>query len=74
MKNINFPIFKSKLADVNQRFDLSDIVERKKYFELKAGPEIVKIKKFLKKNTFLLMHYGKFYNFLQKVMYVQFSF
>ena len=59
MKNIDFPIFKTKLADANQRFDLSDIAERKKYFELKAGPEIAKIKKFLEKNTFVAYLLGK---------------
>ena len=36
-----------------QKFMLEDPVERRKYFEAKAGPEIEKLREFLEKNTFL---------------------
>lgn len=43
----DFPIFKTKIDGKNEKFNLNDPAERKKYFELKAGPEIKKIKEYL---------------------------
>ena len=40
MKNFPFPIFKTKKEGLPQKFMLEDPVERRKYFEAKAGPEI----------------------------------
>lgn len=56
---MEFPIFKTKIDGVNQTFDLNDPVERRKYFELKAGPEIEKLKVYLEKNTFVAYLLGK---------------
>src|SRR3989344_1594694 len=53
MKNFPFPIFKTKKEGLPQKFMLEDPVERRKYFEAKAGPEIEKLREFLEKNTFL---------------------
>ncbi len=59
MKDFTFPLFKTKIGG-SQKFMLDDPVERKKYFELKAGPEIEKIKNYLdRKNTFLGILLGK---------------
>lgn len=53
MDKFSFPIFKTKTAGVTQRFLLEDPVERRKYFDAKAGNEIEKIREFLEKNTFV---------------------
>lgn len=52
MKDISFPIFQTHVAD-SPTFDLSDPVERRKYFELKAGPEIEKLRDWVRENTFV---------------------
>jgi len=59
MKEIEFPLFKTKIEGVNQKFNLNDPDERKKYFELKAGKEIEKLREYLKKNTFVAYLLGK---------------
>jgi len=66
---MRFPIFKTKIKGLNQkpsikakpgaRFNLTNPKDRKKYFELKAGPEIKKLKEYLKKNTFVAYLLGK---------------
>ena len=56
---MNFPIFKTKIEGQNQTFNLNDPKERREYFELKAGPEIKKLRDFLKKNTFVAYLLGK---------------
>jgi len=56
---MNFPIFKTKIEGRNQTFNLNDPKERRAYFELKAGPEIKKLKDYLKKNTFVAYLLGK---------------
>ncbi|MCX6764446.1 MAG: nucleoside monophosphate kinase [Candidatus Nealsonbacteria bacterium] len=56
---MKFPIFKTKLEGQKKRFDLNDPKERQKYFELKAGPEIKKLREYLKKNTFIAYLLGK---------------
>jgi len=47
MKGINFPIFKTKISGVNQIFNLNDLEDRKRYFELKAHLEIEELKNYL---------------------------
>lgn len=59
MKDIQFPITKTKIEGVDKKFDLADPAERREYFELKAGPEIKKIKNYLRKNTFIAYMLGK---------------
>ncbi len=56
---IKFPIFKTKIKGSSQEFNLSDPKERKKYFQLKVGPEIEKLRQYLKKNTFIAYLLGK---------------
>src|SRR3990167_7509676 len=57
---MNFPVFKTKTPGVSERFNLNDPEERKRYFVLKAGGEIVKIKKYLEGgNTFVGFLLGK---------------
>lgn len=54
MQGFNFPVFKTKVNGVIKKFALEDPAERRKYFELKAGPEIKKLREFLKNgNTFV---------------------
>ena len=59
MSNLNFPLFKTKIEGVNQKFRLEDPSDRRKYFEAKAGPEIEKIKLFMEKNSFIGILLGK---------------
>jgi len=59
MKDIQFPIFKTKLKEVTQKFNLNDPKERQEYFELKAGPEIKKLRDYLKNNSFIAYLLGK---------------
>jgi len=56
---MKFPIFKTKIKGVNQKFQLSSPRERQRYFELKAGLEIEKLKEYLKDNTFIAYLLGK---------------
>lgn len=59
MKGFEFPLFKTKTGG-NQKFILEDPVDRWKYFRLKAGQEIEKIKDYLSKgNTFVGFLLGK---------------
>lgn len=53
MKGISFPVFKTKVAGVSKKFFLEDPAERRKYFDAKAGPEIEKLREFLRENTFV---------------------
>jgi len=48
-----FPIFKTKVAGVTERYDLSTQQGRALYFEAKAGPEIQKLKEYFKDDTFV---------------------
>jgi len=59
MKDLEFPIFKTKSPAGSPKFDLSDPTQRADYFQFKAGLEIEKLKKFLKNNTFLAIMLGK---------------
>ena len=56
---MRFPIFKTKIEKVKKKFNLADPKERQKYFELKAGEEIKKLRDYLKKNTFIAYLLGK---------------
>lgn len=58
MKEIDFPIFKTKKED-GKKFDLSDPKERAEYFDYKAGEEIEILKKYLKDNSFIVYLLGK---------------
>lgn len=53
MQNFNFSVFKTKTEGVTQTFRLEDPVERRKYFEAKAGKEIEALRDFLRDNTFV---------------------
>ena len=59
MPSFNFPIFKTKIPDIEKSFNLADPDERREYFNLKAGEEIKKLKDFLQKNTFVAYLLGK---------------
>lgn len=56
---MEFPLFKTKIDGVSQTFDLNDPVERRKYFNLKVGEEIEKLRIYLEKNTFIAYLLGK---------------
>ncbi len=58
MKEVEFPIFKTKMEN-DRRFDFADPEERQKYFSFKAGEEIEKIKSFLEKGAFIMYLLGK---------------
>ncbi|MBI4175461.1 nucleoside monophosphate kinase [Candidatus Berkelbacteria bacterium] len=57
MASLDFPVFQTHVAG-SPRFDLSDPVERRKYFDLKAGPEIEKLRDWLRDNTFVAFLLG----------------
>jgi adenylate kinase family enzyme len=59
MKDYQFPLFKTKIDGVGEKFALDDPIERKKYFTLKVGPEIEKIRDYLRRNTFVGIMLGK---------------
>lgn len=59
MKNIQFPVFKTKTEGVTENFDMTDAEDRKKYFAAKAGNEIERLREYLKENTFIVYMLGK---------------
>jgi len=60
MKDLEFEVFKTKSEEGQyKKFDLTDSAQRKEYFEYKAGPEIAKLKEYLKDNTFIVYLLGK---------------
>ena len=60
MKNLNFPITKTKTAGVEKKFDLNTLTGRKEYFLAKVGPEVKIIKDYLAEGkTFLGFLLGK---------------
>jgi len=59
MKNIQFPIFKTKVEGVDKKFDMTDAEERKEYFDAKAGNEIERLREYLKENSFIVYMLGK---------------
>jgi adenylate kinase family enzyme len=56
---MNLPIFKTKIEGINGKFNLNDPDERREYFLAKAGPEIEKLRNYLKTNTFIAYLLGK---------------
>lgn len=55
-----FPLQNIKAAGTDKKFNLSEIAERKEYFELKAGAEIEKLRKYFEEgNTFIAYLLGK---------------
>jgi adenylate kinase family enzyme len=56
---MKFPIFKTKAKGVIKKFNLADPKERMAYFRSKAGPEIAKLRQYLKKNSFIAYFLGK---------------
>ncbi len=55
---MNFPIYKTKMGG-DRKFNLADPKEREEYFKLKCGPEVEKLKEYLKDNTFIAYLLGK---------------
>ena len=49
----HFPIIKTKIPNLTRRFDLTDLTERKEYFEAKAGAEIDKLRRYFEHDTFV---------------------
>jgi len=56
---MKFPLFKTKIKGLAKKFDLTDPKDQKEYFELKAGKEIKKLRKYFKNNTFIAYLLGK---------------
>jgi adenylate kinase family enzyme len=57
---MQFPIFKTKIKGLARKFNLADPRERQKYFELKAGPEIKKLRNYQNRGkTFIAYLLGK---------------
>lgn len=55
-----FPLFKTKVEGITEKFDLSDPASRKIYFEAKAGEEIAKLRKYFDEGkTFITYLLGK---------------
>jgi adenylate kinase family enzyme len=63
MKDLNFPLFKTKSPSAGsgqaKKFDMSDPAGRRAYFEYKCGPEIEKLREYLRENTFIAYLMGK---------------
>lgn len=59
MKDIEFPIFKTKVKGVEQKFDLVDPKSIQEYFESKAGKELNQLREYLKDKTFIAYLLGK---------------
>ncbi len=67
MKDLNFPVFKTKIEGVTEWFDsahhktfnLNDPAGRRRYFDAKAGTEIEKLRNYLANNTFVAFLLGK---------------
>ena len=55
---MDFPIYKTKI-DNGKKFNLTNPDQRKDYFYYKAGPEIEKLKEYIKENTFIIYLLGK---------------
>lgn len=48
-----FPVFKTKIEGESRKFQLEDPIERRLYFDFKAGEEIKKLRLYLERGTFL---------------------
>ncbi len=58
-KNFPWTLSKTKVRGVNKKFDLVNVVDRRRYFQAKAGKEIEKLKEYFDKNTFIAYWLGK---------------
>lgn len=56
---MEFPFVKTKIEGLNQKFDLNDPIDRRKYFDAKVGSEIEKLRTYLENNTFIAYLLGK---------------
>ena len=55
-----FPLIKTTVSGLDRQFDLSDLKERREYFEAKVGSEIAKLRKYFEEgNTFIAYLLGK---------------
>ena len=55
-----FPLFSTKVAGLDKKFDLSSVEGRKEYFEAKVGSDIAKLRKFFDEGkTFIVYLLGK---------------
>ena len=60
MKDVNFPIFKTKTEGVDEKFNLNNPDDRRRYFDAKAGEEVKKLKEYLDSGkTFVAYLIGK---------------
>jgi len=60
MKNLEFPIFKTKIEGRDKVFDVNDAAQRQEYFQYKAGDEIKRLQEYLKQGkTFVVYLLGK---------------
>ena len=55
----HFPVIKTKVPNLDKKFDLNDPKDRKEYFEAKVGEEIQKLKTYFASNTFVAYLLGK---------------
>jgi adenylate kinase family enzyme len=55
----DFPVFKTKMAGVEGKYNLNTPEGRAEYFQAKAGPEIEKLRTYLSSKTFLAFLLGK---------------
>lgn len=58
-KGFSFPLFKTRIDGETRSFALDDPIERRKYFDFKAGNEIDKLRDYLRDNTFIAFLLGK---------------
>lgn len=58
MPAFNFSVFKTRVPGVTERFRLEDPADRRRYFMAKAGPEIEKLKDYLRSNAFVAFLLG----------------
>lgn len=56
---MKFPIFKTKIKEIERKFNLTNPEEQKEYFKMKAGKEIERLRDYLKENTFVAYLLGK---------------
>jgi adenylate kinase family enzyme len=59
MKDIEFPIFKTKVEGLDKKFDLVSPEGIQEYFEAKAGKELNELRDYLKDRTFIAYLLGK---------------
>lgn len=59
MKDFQFPLVRTKVNGVTNKYNLEDPVERRKYFDAKVGADIEKIRDYLRGGTFVSFLLGK---------------